>query len=215
MPPRRIVLGSRNPGKLREMRAILADLPVELVGLEQLDPQQSTPEPEEIGETFADNARAKALYYAAATGQWALADDSGLVVDALGGVPGVRSARFAAEDVPPGAPRNVIDSANNVKLLRLLADVPDARRTARFVCHLVLAEGGRVILESHGAVEGRILHEPRGRGGFGYDPLFFVEQAGCTTAELPEERKNAISHRGQAARQLAAALRKLLAMREE
>jgi len=203
-------LATRNPGKLKEIRELLAGGPLTVAGLEAFG---DIPEPEETGETFADNARDKATYYAAATGQWCLADDSGLVVDALGGQPGVRSARYAADDVPPGATRHEIDQANNRKLLRELAATPDDARTARFVCHVALAQPGptqrdaRVQLEAAGGVEGRILHAPRGDNGFGYDPLFLIIEKNRTTAELPADEKNAISHRGQAMRKLAAMLR--------
>lgn len=207
MTPKPIVLATRNTGKLREIRAVLGDLPVEVASLEAWP---DLPEPVEDGETFAANARLKARYYAQATGCWALADDSGLAVDALNGAPGVYSARFAADSVPAGSERQTIDQANNDKLLASLADVPDARRTARFLCYMALAEGDRVLLEADGKVEGRIAHAPAGGNGFGYDPLFFVPQFGCTTAEMTPEQKNAISHRGQAVRSFAEALEGLL-----
>ncbi|MBS3734281.1 MAG: RdgB/HAM1 family non-canonical purine NTP pyrophosphatase [Phycisphaerae bacterium] len=195
-----IVLATRNPGKLAEIRDVLTPLGVQVVSLEAFGP---IPEPPESEETFAGNARRKALDYARATGYWCLADDSGLVVDALDGAPGVRSARYAAECMPADAPRGVIDEANNRRLLEALADVPDERRTARFVCHLTLASPQGVLLEAHGTVEGRIAHRPAGGNGFGYDPLFYVPELGCTTAELPPERKNRISHRGKAVREFA------------
>ncbi len=207
---RRIVLATRNAGKLREIAATLGALAVEVVGLDQVDPGHEIPEPAEDASSFAENARAKAAYYAGRTGCWALGDDSGLEVDALGGAPGVRSARYAAEEVPPGAGREELDAANNAKLLRELAGVPEERRTARFVCCLALSDGRRALLEAAGVIEGRIGRAPRGRNGFGYDPLFFVPRAGCTTAELPPQRKNEISHRGQATRELARRLRKML-----
>lgn len=205
----RIVIATRNPGKLREIQEVLAGLEAELVSLAQLDPAGRIAEPEETGQTFADNARAKAEYYARATGLWALADDSGLQVDALGGAPGVQSARFAG--VPkPGATRQQIDQANNARLLEELAGVPERRRAARFRCHLALHDGRRVRLEADGVIEGRIISDPRGANGFGYDPLFYVDELGCTTAELPSERKNQVSHRGQALRQFASRLKELL-----
>ena len=206
----KIVLATRNPGKVRELRAVLGRMGVEAIGLEEIDPDRRIPEPPEDGDSFAENARAKAAYYARATGLLALADDSGLVVDALNGAPGTHSARYAAGECPPGAGRGRIDSANNARLLRQLAGVSDERRTARFVCHLALSDAGRVLIESDGLIEGRIGHEPRGRNGFGYDPLFFVPELGCTTAELPEDRKNDFSHRGQATRKFAAMLKELL-----
>jgi len=204
---RTIVLATGNPGKLREIRQTLGDLPVQVLGLADLP---SIEEPPEDGETFAANARDKAAYYARATGHWCLADDSGLVVDALDGRPGVYSARYAAGDCPPGAGRDVIDPANNRKLLGELADVPDEKRTARFICALALADGDGILLEASGSVEGRIGHKPRGDNGFGYDPLFYLPDRDVTTAELPPEAKNAISHRGKATRQFAEMLKELL-----
>lgn len=199
-----LLLATGNPAKVREIRAVLAGLPLEVVSLADLP---AVSEPAETGATFAENARAKALYYARATGRWALADDSGLVVDALGGLPGVHSARYAADEVPPGSPRQAIDAANNRKLLRELAGVSDEWRTARFICHLAMADARGVLLEATGAIEGRIGHRPAGENGFGYDPLFLLDELGKTTAELPSEQKNAISHRGKATRQFALKLR--------
>jgi len=204
------VLATRNAGKLREIAATLGALPVEVVGLDQIDPGWEIPEPAEDGGTFAENARAKASYYAARTGYWALGDDSGLEVDALGGAPGVRSARYAAEQLPSGAGRKEADAANNAKLLRELAGVPDRQRTGRFVCCLALSDGRRILLEAVGVTEGRIGRAPRGRNGFGYDPLFIVPALGRTTAELSPQQKNDISHRGQATRELARRLRDML-----
>ena len=205
-----LVLATRNPGKCREIREVLADAPVEIVSLDSFAP---VAEPAEDGATFAENARHKALYYARATGQWCLADDSGLVVDALGGAPGVHSARYAADECPPESRRDVIDAANNAKLLRELAGVPDDKRTARFVCHLAMADAREVLIEARGAIEGCIGHVARGDNGFGYDPLFWVTDRGCTTAELPSDDKNRISHRGQALRTFAHQLERLLATR--
>ena len=212
MPHRRtVVLATRNPGKLREIREILGELPVRVIGLEETP---RLPEPSEGGATFAENARQKALYYARATGHWCLADDSGLAVDALGGAPGVRSSRYAAERWPPDAARETIDAANNAKLLAELKDVPEGMRSARFICHLALADGQRVLIETSGAVEGCIAREGRGCNGFGYDPLFYIPQLGCTSAELPPEQKNRISHRGQAARRFAILLKDMLARQD-
>jgi XTP/dITP diphosphohydrolase len=187
---------------------VLGPLPVQVLGLEALG---EIDEPEETGATFADNARLKALYYARATGQWCLADDSGLVVDALGGAPGVHSARYAAGAFPPGADRPARDAANIAKLLAAMEGTDDARRTARFVCHLTLADADHVLLEACGAVEGRIARSPRGHNGFGYDPVFLVPEQGRTAAEMPPEEKNRISHRGKAVRQFADLLRRFLA----
>lgn len=195
---------------------------MEVAGLEALP---DLPEPAEDADSFAENARRKALYYARATGQWCLADDSGLVVDALGGEPGVKSARYAAEGgkgakgdrgpegagtAPPSADRAARDAANNAKLLAALADIPDERRTARFICHLALADPQGILIEASGEVRGRIARSPRGSNGFGYDPLFILPDRGCSLAELSAAGKNAISHRGQAVRRFAALLRDML-----
>ena len=203
MTGRTILLASSNPGKCREIRQVLGDLPVSIVSLADVRPIEP---PAEDGATFADNARTKALYYARATGLWALADDSGLAVDALDGAPGAHSARFAGDRCAADADRKTIDATNNALLLERLAEVPDALRTARFVCHLALADGESVLIEAEGIIEGRIGHTERGENGFGYDPLFGVDALGCTTAELPPEEKNAISHRGQAVRRFKALL---------
>ncbi|MFW6155032.1 MAG: RdgB/HAM1 family non-canonical purine NTP pyrophosphatase [Planctomycetota bacterium] len=204
---RPLVVATGNPGKLREIRQSLGALPVRVLGLRDLPPID---EPDETGETFAANARDKARYYARATGRWCVADDSGLVVDALGGRPGVYSARYAADRCDPVAGRDVLDAANNAKLLDALAEVPDEQRTARFVCVLALADSERILIETTGTVEGRIAHAERGDNGFGYDPLFLLPDRGVTTAELPPEQKNAISHRGQATRRFAQRFKILL-----
>jgi len=195
-----LVVASRNPGKVREIRQVLGGLSLELAGLED---RPFVPEPAEEGDTFAANSRHKALYYARATGECCLADDSGLEVDALGGAPGVRSARYAQDECPPGAGRAQIDAANNARLLKALEGVPPERRTARFVCHAVLADPEGVLMEACDTVEGRIGFEPKGANGFGYDPLFFLPDLGCTTAELDPDSKNLLSHRGKALRRLA------------
>ncbi len=210
-----IVLGTRNRGKLREIRQILRRLEVRVT---PLDEWPRVEEPEETGATFAENARAKALYYARALrgpdgpGPWCLADDSGLEVGALGGAPGVHSARYAlgstrGKEVPD---RKTADRKNNAKLLEELGSVPDEKRTARFICHLALADAEKILLEARGKVEGRIGRVPAGQNGFGYDPLFFVPSLGCTTAQLCTEEKNRISHRGKAVRQFAKLLKEYL-----
>jgi XTP/dITP diphosphohydrolase len=154
----------------------------------------SLPAPEETASTFLGNACLKAKYYAREYKMWALADDSGLVVDALGGKPGVFSSRWAELHG-----RGKGDADNNRLLLEQLQETADAQRTARFVCVLALADArGRVILTARDSVEGQILREGRGSNGFGYDPLFFNAEVGCTTAQLPGEQKHAISHRGKA-----------------
>ena len=201
----RLVVATRNPGKVREIREILSGVAgYEVVGLDDLGIPEAPEEDELEGyETFEENALAKARWFAARTGAPALADDSGLCVDALDGAPGVRSRRFAAADQARGERQ---DQANNRHLLALLEDVPDERRTARFVCAAAAAwPDGREMVRT-GASEGVILRQPRGAGGFGYDPVFYVPDEGRTFAELPPERKNALSHRGRAVRALARAL---------
>lgn len=198
--PRALLIATTNAGKVRELAHILADLPVTLVGL--ADWPEPLPEAVEDADTFEGNAILKAQHYARLTSLWALADDSGLEVDALGGAPGVHSARYAGE------PKS--DDANNRKLIAALADVPADRRTARFRCAAVLCDGERVLASAHGAVDGRIVDEPAGDNGFGYDPHFFVPEHNMTAAQMPADLKNRISHRGQAVRALAADLRTLL-----
>ncbi|MBM4033834.1 MAG: RdgB/HAM1 family non-canonical purine NTP pyrophosphatase [Planctomycetes bacterium] len=201
---RLIVLGSHNRGKLRELQAALARLPVELRGL---DAYPGVEPPEESGATFAENARLKALGLARRLGAWVLADDSGLCVDALGGRPGVVSARYGG----PGA----TDADKVAKLLAELRDVEDARRTARFVCALALASQEGVIVEVERACPGRIIRAPRGHDGFGYDPVFLYPELGLTFAELPMEAKNRVSHRGRAVAALADRLAELLGEQEQ
>ena len=212
---RKILVASRNAGKVREIAAVLGGQGVELVALDEADPDRQIAEPPETGETFAANSRAKAEYYARATGLWALADDSGLEVEALGGAPGVRSARYATDEGPPDAGRAEIDLANNARLLRELAVAPDGRRAARFVCHLSLSDGRRILLEAGGVLEGVIARQPSGSNGFGYDPIFFVQALGLTTAQLSAEGKNEISHRWLASREFARRLGKMLQLRTE
>lgn len=199
-----ILVATGNPGKLGEVRAILGELGVEFHTLGDVG---SLPEPVEDQDTFEANAALKARHYSQLTGRWTLADDSGLEVDALGGAPGVLSARYA------GPQRN--DRDNNAKLVAELADVADERRSARFRCAMALADGERILASSSGVIQGRIIDRPRGENGFGYDPHFFVPELGLTTAQMPPEQKNRISHRGQALRALAPSLARLLAKRSE
>ena len=207
MSTRELVVATGNPSKLKEIRAVLGTLDVTVLSLADLP---DCPEPVEDGATFAANAALKARYYATQTGRWCLADDSGLAVDALSGEPGVHSARYATEDYPAEASRDVRDALNNTKLLRELTGVDDAQRAARFVCALALAEGDRVLAETQGTIEGRIAHDYAGDNGFGYDPLFFVPAMGGTTAQMDAAQKNAISHRGQAVEQFKCLLAELL-----
>jgi XTP/dITP diphosphohydrolase len=189
---RRVYAATSNAGKLREFALAAeryADLEIAaLPGFGEIPPA------EETGATFAENARLKALHYGAYTGELVFAEDSGLEVGALGGEPGVYSARYAGE--------GATDAANNALLLERLAGVKE--RAARFVCVIALARRGTVLATFEGAVEGVITEAPRGSHGFGYDPLFFHPPSGCTTAELAPEAKLAISHRGAAFRRMLA-----------
>ena len=192
----RIVLASNNAGKVREINQLLAEQEIQII------PQQEfgVPEAEETGLTFVENALIKARNAALHSDLPAIADDSGIEVDALQGAPGVYSARFAG----PGSS----DEDNNRRLLEALRDTPPERRSARFQCVMVYlrhAEDPTPII-CQGTWEGQILEAPRGEGGFGYDPLFLLTEKGCTSAELPPEEKNRLSHRGQALRRLLAAL---------
>jgi XTP/dITP diphosphohydrolase len=185
----RLLLATTNPGKLREIRGILAGVPVELVSLEVFP---GIEEPDETGATFAENARLKALYYAERTGLPAVADDSGIEIDALDKAPGVHSARWHGTDYP----------AKFAVIYRELASRGLATSAARFVAHIAVAGEGRILFEAAGGVEGEIAPEPRGTHGFGYDPIFFYPPYGCTLGEVEGAKKAAVSHRGQAFRKL-------------
>ena len=185
----RLLVATTNPGKLDEIRTILAGLPLEIQTLADYPPVGP---PAETGATFAANARQKALFYAAQIGTLTVAEDSGLEIDALGGAPGVLSARFGG-DTPYSEKFALIEDQ--------LRRVPAAPRTARFVCALAVADGDRIVFEARGTIEGQIAEAPRGAGGFGYDPIFFYPPFGCTLAEAAD-RKSSVSHRGQAFRQL-------------
>ena len=186
-----LLLATRSAGKLREMRALtfetrliwhdLSEFPQVIDALED-------------GDSFVENARRKALHYGAATGLFTLADDSGLEVDCLNGAPGVDSAYYA------GLPRD--DAANNRKLAAAIREFPPEKRTARYRCCIALVERGEIVLETSGMVEGLILDTPRGSGGFGYDPYFFLPRLDRTMAELPADEKNRISHRGLALKEM-------------
>jgi len=183
----RVLLATQNQGKVQELQDLLKGLQIEVVSLREISLWE---EVEENGATFAENARIKARRAAEISGMISLADDSGLEVDALGGAPGVHSARFAGE------PRD--DDRNIDKLLQLLEGVPDERRTARFRCVLAIVTPAGEEFLTEGTVEGKILRERRGHGGFGYDPVFFVPELGRTMAELDLAQKNELSHRAQA-----------------
>ncbi len=191
----KLVLASSNPGKLSELRALLGSS-IDLHAQSEFGVGDAV----ETGLTFVENALIKARHAARATGLPALADDSGLCVDALHGAPGLHSARYAGTHGD--------DEANNDRLLRELADIPEAQRTARFVCVLALLHrpDDPMPLIAQGAWEGRILRERRGAGGFGYDPVFFSPAHGCASAELPPEVKNRDSHRAMALAKLRAGL---------
>jgi XTP/dITP diphosphohydrolase len=198
----RLLVATTNPHKLREIRALLADADVELSALDALP---GIAEPEETGITFQENARLKALYYSRA---WlrpdrapalVVAEDSGLVVDALDGEPGVRSARFLRPDASY--------DERFAEIFRRLRDRPERARSARFVCALAAARDGAIVFETTGTVEGEIADAPRGTHGFGYDPIFFYPPYGRTLAEVDDERKLRVAHRGHAFRQLSDWLR--------
>ena len=186
----KLLIATTNPDKLREIRAALAETAIELVTLEGYPDIEA---PDEVGTTFAENARAKALYYAARTNLPSVAEDSGLEVDALGGAPGVYSARFGGAGV------------SYARRFELLYDALAAARSkdsrARFVCALALVEEHTVVFEARGTIEGRIAPEPKGDGGFGYDPVFYYPPFACTLAEAGD-RKLSVSHRAEACRQL-------------
>jgi XTP/dITP diphosphohydrolase len=188
-----LLIATTSRGKLPEITAILEGLPVELYTLHDFS---GVAQPDETGLTFAENARLKALYYHQATGLPTVADDSGLEIDALGGAPGVHSARFGGATYEEKF-RRIYD---------MLAATGSRDRTARFVCALAYASGGRIAFETAGTVAGEIATEPRGAAGFGYDPIFFYPPFGCTLAEVDREKKATVSHRGKAFRTFRAHL---------
>jgi XTP/dITP diphosphohydrolase len=181
-----IVFASKNKGKIREVKQLFAGINVEIL------PVPDIFDPLENGETFLDNAKIKAIEAVKLTQQAALADDSGLVVDALDGAPGVHSSRYAEND-----------SARIHKLLDAMKNVADDKRTARFVCAMALVDQkGTVLHMTSGVCEGLIIHEPRGSDGFGFDPIFFVSEKNCTLAQIPLEEKNTLSHRAKALKKM-------------
>lgn len=186
-----VVLATRNKGKIAEFNELLKDFGLRVIGLDEFPEIGEIPEP---GETFLENSIIKAQTVANATGLVAVADDSGLEVDHLGGAPGVYSARYSGEDATP--------AKNNEKLLRELDGVSKEERSARFVCVMVAATPDNIRIQSRGEWEGRIAFELTGREGFGYDPLFFDPELGCVAAEMSRETKNSRSHRGKALRAL-------------
>ncbi len=208
---KKILVATTNPGKAAELKAML-DLDVKWLSLTDFP---GVPEVKEDGATFIENATKKALGYAKQTGLWTIADDSGLVIDALGGAPGIESARFSGQICED---RTLIDHKNIAKVLELLNGVPTEKRTARFVCSLCLAcpepvEGAnpdQVLIQTQGTLEGLITEKEIGENGFGYDPVFFVPHLDKTVAQLTREQKNAISHRGSAIRKLKPLLEELL-----
>jgi len=192
----RICVATSNAGKLRDFAAAAGAVSVDVVALPNF---KGIPEVVEDAPTFESNAQKKAEHYSRyAPGEYVLADDSGLEVDALHGAPGIYSARYASSPEHP----NATDADNNAKLLGKLAIIPEERRQARFVCAVAVAKDGEILATFRGIAPGRILFEPRGTGGFGYDPLFFCPAFDKTFAELTPEEKGTVSHRGQAFRKM-------------
>ena len=198
-----VVIATTNPGKIREIKSCLG-ASFKWLSLRDFE---DIIEVEEDGKTFDENARKKAIGYAKATGYWTIADDSGLEIDSLNGEPGVNSARYSGEKIK-GEERTLIDHRNIAKVLRLLKDVPKEERTARFICCLCLSGPEEIIIETKGVLEGIITDKEIGTNGFGYDPIFFVPSLNKTVAQLTQEQKNSVSHRGKAIRQLEDKLRK-------
>jgi XTP/dITP diphosphohydrolase len=196
--PDKILIATTNQGKVQEIRNLVKGLPALFLSLSEVP---RIPEVVEDGATFEENALKKARVMAYSTGIVTLADDSGLCVDALDGRPGVHSARYAGD--------NASDEERYLRLLEEMADVPDPARSARFVCVLALVAPDGEEKLFRGVCEGRITRDPQGSSGFGYDPIFYFEEAGCTFAEMDRESKNRVSHRGRALRQFAEFLRKL------
>jgi len=186
---RTLLVATTNPGKLREIRQLMTGVPVNLLSLADLP---AVEEPEETGTTFEENARLKAQYYSARSGLWTVAEDSGLVIDALGGEPGVKSARFLRT--------NATYPERFAEIYRRLDVRSDTSRTARFIAALASVDDGTIVYETTGIVEGTIADVPRGSGGFGYDPIFFYPPYARTLAEVSEPEKIAVAHRGIAFR---------------
>lgn len=195
----RIIFATGNEDKMREIRMILADLNIPIVSMKEAG---ISAEIEENGDSFEANAVIKAKAVMELSGEVVMADDSGLQIDYLDGAPGIYSARFMGEDTSY--------DVKNAALLKKLEGVPDEKRTARFVCAIACALPDGRVLTSLGTMEGRIGYEIKGENGFGYDPIFFLPEYGCTSAEIPPEKKNELSHRGKALRAMKAELEKLL-----
>ena len=189
MKKHRIVFATGNAGKMKEIRLIMADLGCEVVSMKKAG---ADPEIVENGRSFAENAEIKARAVWNCTGDIVLADDSGLVVDYIGGEPGIYSARYMGEDTSY--------HIKNASLIERLNGVPDEKRTARFVCAVAVAFPDGSVKTVRGTMEGRIGYEEKGENGFGYDPIFYLPEYGCTSAELSGKEKNKISHRGKALR---------------
>jgi XTP/dITP diphosphohydrolase len=203
----KILVATTNPGKMVELAAMLnADADVEWVSLKSFP---GIPEVVEDGVTFAENAAKKALGYAKETGLWTIADDSGLVIDALDGAPGVMSARFSGAR-PDKQDRSLIDHQNIQKVLELMKSVSAEKRTARFVCSICMASPEKILLETQGTFEGVITENECGENGFGYDPILMIPELEKTSAQLTPEQKNKISHRGKAIERLRPLLTTLL-----
>ncbi|MHB8636496.1 MAG: RdgB/HAM1 family non-canonical purine NTP pyrophosphatase [Fimbriimonadaceae bacterium] len=200
MLPRRIVIATHNPRKAVEMTTILAGSLPEALWVTLAD-FPGSPEPEEVGHTYAENAYIKAEAAAAFTGEWAVADDAGLEIDALHGAPGLYSKRFGGEEL--SFPEKI------AKILLLLAGIPESARSARFRCAVALARPGQPAELFEATCDGRIARAPAGVGGFGYDPIFFLPELGCTMAELTASEKHAVSHRGKVLALVSARLAEL------
>jgi XTP/dITP diphosphohydrolase len=202
---RRILIASGNAGKVAELSAML-DCDAHWVSLSDIE---GVTEVEEDGHSFTENSRKKALGYAKQAGIWTIADDSGLMIDALGGEPGIKSARFSGEK-EANEQRGLLDHRNMAKVLQLLQGVEPEKRTARFVCHLCLASPEKVLSETEGILEGVITDKEYGENGFGYDPIFFVPAMNKTVAQMSSGEKNLISHRANAIAKLKPLLSRLL-----
>ncbi len=198
----KILVATTNPGKISEIHEMIGSK-IKLLSLKDF---VHIAEVEEDGNTFEENARKKAIGYAKTTGCLTIADDSGLVIDVLDGAPGVKSARFSGDKLK-NEDRSLIDHRNIAKVLELLIDVPQVKRTARFVCCICLASPEKVLIETKGTLEGIIIDEEKGANGFGYDPIFLVPSLNKTVAQLNPAEKNSISHRGKAIKELTLKIR--------